>query len=274
LDLHAQKSELLTRENHVIALLNLVEHSRIDCGQEDSANDGFKDMRHRIEGAVSRGRDATMKNSKYAAKFLKWTNSSGQPDGKPSRAELEKLACNSKRFAGSADRILANPHQYGPLTRNLAKAADALRIFNHSVTLSFNYQLTRPIAWLAGRVTEGMFNQPNCRNASFSIGRFVASSAWACLDAIFFISLAGGNGVGFNGTEYPIKHKLPIKVDMGRVTIPISVVSTAAQMVLVGVPALLLMGAAKLALQAEGWKGDIARNPKSYEGRNAMLEWK
>ncbi len=126
----------------------------------------------------------------------------------------------------SAENMLNNAHQYGPLTRGLARFSEGLRVFNHGVLLSLNYQLTRPIAKLAGYITEAALKRPNSRVTSFSIGRAIASSIWAAVDAFWILSLAAGNGVAFGGPEAGTKLKFPLNIPLGSFSWEISINST------------------------------------------------
>lgn len=151
--------------------------------------------------------------------------------------------------------------------------SEAIRTFNHNVPLSLNYQVTRPIAWLAGRITEYAGNMPNSRTVSFSIGRAVASSMWAVVDAMLIVSPAAGRGLGFRGgvAKDGIK-SLPWKIPLGQGrTLPIGVNSTAAQMFLISG---LSFGVGLLASQMarwEGWKGNVARSTEPDNSKRAPL---
>lgn len=259
LDVQADKAECLQRENHVVALTNLIEHNRLHA----DAHPHYRDMRHWIEYGATLGRGGIEKMAEARR---------GSSKAPLSREDKLKDPKWSRDMQHAADRILKNSHQYGPMTVALARASEALRVFNHGVILSFNYQLTRPIAWLAGRLTEHVLKEPNSRTVSFSVGRFIASSIWAVVDAVFLISLAAGNGVGFGGPEAKAAVQFPIKVPYYLVGNGISIISTAAHMVLVAVPAALLMGAAKLACRFEGWKGDRAVQIDDYlrKGRDVL----
>lgn len=273
LDPEQNKAELLSRENHFLALTNLIEHIRI----HEQPDGGFKDVRHRIEDVVEKElRPGALASASQLLKFMGCSNaartvSKWSSEDYLKKREIDKdkpeLAC-AMRFC--ADNILKNPHQYGPLTRTLANLSEGLRIVNHSVLLSLNYQLTRPFAWLAGRMTERMFDIPNSRATSFSIGRLVSSSVWAVVDAFLLLSLAAGNGVAFTGPDSGTKLTFPVKVPVGA-SMSMSIISTAAQMFFVAIPAAILMGAAKGVARLEGWEGDTVRPLETKsQGRDAM----
>jgi len=137
LDSETDKSELLARENHFLALTNLIEHHAIQTGKHKY----YMDVRHQVEKRVENVREGALK---------RWT------EAKERRAEMSPDSNNaverrtSKSLRYDSRNILDNPHQYGPLTRGLAKAAEVLRFFNHDIVLSLNYQVTRPVAQLAG----------------------------------------------------------------------------------------------------------------------------
>lgn len=244
LDSKSDKAELLARENHFLALTNLIEHSAI----HPAPHENFMDLRHHVEKAATKFFKGGACNSLLNVVGFAG-NKGGKPETRPTAASL--------RY--SAESILNNTHQYGPMTRSLAKLSEGLRVFNHGVLMSLNYQLTRPIAKLAGIITEAALKIPNSRTTSFSIGRAVASSIWAVVDAFLLISLAAGNGVGLGGPEAATKVKFPLKISLGSLSLGISVVSTAAQMLFVAIPAAILMGAAKGACYFEGWDGNVAR---------------
>lgn len=275
LDLKLDKSELLERENHFVALTNLIEHARI----EEKPSGDFKDLRHGIEGGVQNlrvlflsrtaGLMDTLGFQKTSKKFRSLTEEAHQEHCK--RLETHPMFASHRRF--SLAKMLEHSHQYGPVTVALARASEALRVFNHSIVLSLNYQLTRPFAWLSGRIMENLIQEPNSRSVSFSVGRLISSTVWAVVDSFLILSLAGGNGVGLNGPESPVKYTFPLNIPIGLLVLPISVISTAAQMMLVAVPAAMLATSAKLACQIEGWQGNVARVADSYAGRKTMKAW-
>lgn len=275
LDSKADKAELLARENHFVALTNLIEHTAIHA----DPNENFKDVRHHIERGAEYMREKGLKGSgsilnvlgcAKGAKKLNYLSSKDYLDRREKDKRNSAMAC---RMRYSADNILNNAHQYGPLTRALARFSEGLRVFNHAVLLSLNYQLTRPIAWLAGRVAENAFSIPNSRVTSFSIGRAIASSMWAVVDAFLLISLAGGNGVAFGGTDLPTKVTFPLKIPLGGISLGISIVSTAAQMLLIAIPAGILMGLAKGACHLEGWNGNTVRPLERQGSRRNPMRW-
>lgn len=275
LELKTNKAELLARENHFVALTNLIEHAAI---HSDPHRD-FKDVRHFVETGAEKLRKFVLNRSGNVMNVLGFTQSGERVKylaSKPflKQRELDKLnpaLASTMRFC--ADNILNNSHQYGPVTRSLANMSEGLRVFNHAVLLSFNYQLTRPIAWLAGRVTEKAFSIPNSRVTSFSIGRFFSSAIWAVADAYVILSLAGGNGIAYQGPDRPPNITFPLGIPFGGITLGISIVSTAAQMLLVAVPAAILMGAAQGACYLEGWNGNVARSPEPQGSRRNPLSW-
>lgn len=275
LDSKADKSELLARENHFVALTNLIEHTAIHADPHDN----YKDVRHCIEGFTALAREFALNHSGNVLNVLGFPKSADRAKYLASEEFLDQRnkdkqnpALSSKmRFC--ADNILNNPHQYGPVTRSLAGMSEGLRIFNHSVLLSLNYQLTRPIAWLAGRITERALAIPNSRVTSFSIGRFFSSAIWALGDAYILLSLAGGSGIAYQGTANPPDITFPLKVPLSAVKLPISIISTATQMLLVAIPAALLMGAAQAACRLEGWDGNIARRLEPADSPRNPLPW-
>ncbi len=268
--------ELLRRENHCVALTNLIEHVAIDSDPQDV----YKDARHHVEDAVLNARNKTLKGvARFAGaigcariKDKLNANASDEAGKNYLAARSDPLNTKSRRF--STENMIDNRHQYGPLTRALIGTAEVLRLVNHSILLSFNFQVTRPIAWISGKLMEGVFVQPNSRTTSFSIGRFLASSAWSIVDAIFLVSLAGGNGVGFGGPEASSKLKFPLaKIKVGAIEMGISVISTAAQMFLLAAPTIIILGLAKLTARMEGWAGDVGKPlPHPRSGRE-VLQW-
>ena len=108
---------------------------------------------------------------------------------------------------------------------------------------------------------------------SFSIGRFFSSATWAVLEALVILSLAGGNGVGLNGPEAKTSVTFPLEINLNsKVAVSVSVMSTAAQMLVVAIPALIFMGAAKIALQIEGWKGNVERSTENLHKRRQVMD--
>jgi hypothetical protein len=277
LDPEQNKAELLQRENHVVALTNMIEHVKID----KSASHNLNDIRTRADVGVEKylrrwmisgasGLTGLMGFTQVSKSISHWNSEEFQNQRNLDRADPKYAT----RMRYCAENILDNPHQYGPLTRTLANLSEGLRVFNHGVLLSLNYQLTRPFAQLAGGITERVFEIPNSRVTSFSIGRLVASTAWATFDAFILLSLAAGNGVSFSGPDSGTKVVFPLQLVMGAVTLPISIVSTAAQMILVAIPAATLMLAAKGAARLEGWEGDISASTTGTNGkRREALRW-
>jgi hypothetical protein len=272
----ADKHELLKRENHCVALTNLIEHVSINPDPQEI----YKDARHGVEDAVSSVRQRAMKAAGWAAGCVGWkglkqtlnANASDQAAAAYLSKRSDPLNTRARRF--STENMIENRHQYGPLTRALIGTAEVLRLVNHSVLLSMNYQLTRPVAWLNGRFMEGVLSQPNSRTASFSVGRFVSSCAWATMEALLFVSLAGGKGIGLEGPEVAVKRPFPwAKINAGPVTMSIGVTSTAAQMFLLALPITAILLVAKATARLEGWAGDVVKPlPKAQEGRE-MLQW-
>ncbi|HAV73832.1 MAG TPA: hypothetical protein DCX50_02510, partial [Limnobacter sp.] len=212
LDPKSDKAELLARENHFLALTNLIEHSAIHADPHDN----FKDMRHHIESGAESFRKLVLKGTGNLLNVLACARKDTQDSG-----SVLKHPATGLRY--SAENMLNNAHQYGPLTRGLAKFSEGLRVFNHGVLLSLNYQLTRPIAKLAGYITEAALKRPNSRVTSFSIGRAIASSIWAAVDAFLILSLAAGNGVAFGGPEAGTKLKFPLNIPLGSFSLGISI---------------------------------------------------
>ena len=265
--------ELLRRENHVVALTNLIEHNRIHA----DAQPEYKDLRHQFEGGVKFCREKALGGAANLLNVLGYKDQSNKlaymntKEYMDARENCKKSADGALGMRYSVDYMLDNRHQYGWLTRKLLIASEAIRTFNHNVPLSLNYQVTRPIAWLAGRITEHAANRPNSRTVSFSIGRALASSIWAVVDAMLIISPAAGRGLGFSGQTAKDGIKtLPWKIPLGSGrNLPIGANSTAAQMLLIsglsfGV-GLLASGMARL----EGWKGNV---PRSIEPANSKRE--
>ncbi|HEX4880515.1 MAG TPA: hypothetical protein VFV39_11760 [Limnobacter sp.] len=253
LDRSVDKKECLARENHVIALTNLIEHNRIAKDEHDH----YRDVRTWCDKGVS------FMGAKAHEKCA--------PAGHVARDDKAKSPIWDRYLRSAGDSILKNSRQYGTWTVALARCSEALRAFNHGVVLSLNYQLTRPIAWLTGRITEYVLKEPNSRTVSFSVGRLFASSIWAVLDALLIISPAAGNGIGFGGPEAKTSLPFPLQIPFGAVTLPISIVSTAAQMIVVGVPALGLMALAKVAFKIEGWKGSTKIELAEYRKQGRSL---
>lgn len=276
LDPENQKGELLRRENHFIALTNLIEHTAID----DNKDVIFRDTRQSIERGFEKLQHSGSK--KLWPGFLKrcganqWAERSmikSSPEYQAIKDAQRKNPLFAHKYYRSAQNILDNPHQYGQVTVGLTRCAEFLRVVNHSILLSLNYQLTRPIAWLSGRITESAFKIPNSRSMSFSIGRFFSSATWAVAEALLIVSLAGGNGVGFNGPEANTSVNFPLQIELSsKFAVPVSVVSTAAQMLVVAVPALIFMGAAKIALEIEGWKGNVERSTENLHKRRQVMD--
>lgn len=262
LDPEADKAELLARENHLLALTNLVEHSAVHADPHEN----YMDMRHHIETGAESLRKGVLEGAASLLSVLGFAP--GEKKDMPAR---QKYSATSLRY--SAENMLNHAHQYGPVTQGLAKLSEGLRVFNHGVLLSLNYQLTRPIAKLAGYITETALKRPNSRVTSFSIGRAIASSIWAAVDAFLILSLASGNGVAFGGPEAASKVKFPLNIPFGSINLGVSIVSTAAQMLLVAVPAAILMGAAKVACAIEGWNGNVARPLELSGSRRRPLAW-
>lgn len=262
LDPKSDKAELLARENHFLALTNLVEHSAIHADPHDN----FKDMRHHVESGAESFRKLVLKGTGNLLNVLACARKDTQDSG-----SVLKHPATGLRY--SAENMLNNAHQYGPLTRGLARFSEGLRVFNHGVLLSLNYQLTRPIAKLAGYLTEAALKRPNSRVTSFSIGRAIASSIWAAVDAFLILSLAAGNGVAFGGPEAGTKVKFPLNIPLGSFSLGISIISTAAQMLVVAIPAAILMGAAKGACYIEGWSGNVARPLELAGSKRKAVQW-
>lgn len=276
LDPKTGKSELLRRENHLLALTNLIEHSAID-GTKDPI---LRDTRNSIERGFEKLHEGAPEKRLFS-RVLKFVGANKMAERAALKASPEYLQMKeaqrknplfAHKYYRSAQNILDKSHQYGPVTVYLTRAAEFCRVINHSILLSLNYQLTRPIAWLSGRIAEGAMKIPNSRCTSFSIGRFFSSATWAVVEVLVFLSLARGDGIGFNGREADTAVKFPLQIPLASVSIPVSVISTAAQMLVMAVPALIFVGAAKIALQIEGWKGNVERSTQGLHKRRQVME--
>lgn len=269
--------ELLHRENHVVALTNLIEHVRVEKDPSDNLND----VRTRADAFVENQlRPCLAKGAAGAMGLLGFNQAArnarrwGSDQFSDQRNHDLKDPHKAAAMHLCADHILNNPHQYGPLTRALANLSEGLRVVNHGIIMSLNYQLTRPIAHLTGLVTERVFGIPNSRVTSFSVGRLIASSAWAVIDAFLFLGLASGEGISFTDVEPPTDVKFPLQIPLGVISLPISIISTAAQMVLVAIPSTLLMWAAQGVACLEGWKGDTTPTCVSSSGKyREIFRW-
>lgn len=266
--------ELLDRENHVVALTNLIEHVRVEKDPSNNLNDirtrGDSLVENQLRPLMAKGAAGAMGLlgfNQAARNARRW----GSDSFSDQRNKDLKDSHKAPAMHLCADHILNNPHQYGPLTRTLANLSEGLRVVNHGIVMSLNYQLTRPFAALSGRITEGVFGIPNSRVTSFSIGRFIASSAWAVIDSFLFLSLAAGNGIPTSGVEASTKVTFPLQIPLGAISLPISIISTAAQMTLIAIPSTLLMWAAQGAACLEGWKGDIRPTCISSSGKSREI---
>jgi hypothetical protein len=267
--------ELLRRENHVIVLTNLIEHNRIysDPGPE------YKDLRHQFEGGIKTCREKVLGGTANLLNVLGFRDQSRKvahmntKEFMNARENRKKAPAHAHEVRYHLDHMLDNRHQYGWLTRKLLIASESIRTFNHNVPLSLNYQVTRPIAWLTGRITEHGFNRPNSRTVSFSVGRALASSMWAVVDVLLIGSPAAGRGLGFGGRVAADGIKtLPWNIPLGQGRkLPIGATSTAAQMFLIsGLSFGFAVLASKVA-RMEGWKGNVARSIEAPDSKRAPL---
>ena len=255
-------AELLRRENHVIGLTNLIEHCRI----HDEPDPGYKDLRHQFEDAVKSAREKVLGSTANALKAVGLQKQSEKvahmktEEYINAREGRKKAPDHARKMCFHTDYMTENRHQFGPVTRALLKTSEILRVFNHGVVLSLNYQLTRPITWIAGRVREWLLNSPDSRTVSFSIGRAFAGSIWASIDAALILSLAAGRGIGFTGGEAAKDAKtLPWKIPVGKGgELGIGATSTAAQMVLISGFSFGFLMLASAVARLEGWKGDVS----------------
>lgn len=270
LDLNTHKAELLARENHFVAFTNLIEHVAI----HKDGSEKFRDVRLDVEHQVGKLRSSILTKSGNLMDSLGFSKTAEDLKFKGSEKFLtardndKSNPAKAAEMRYCADKILSNLHQYGPVTQALARASEAVRGgFNYSIMLSLNYQVTRPVAFLAGRIAEFVFKQPNSRVVSFSIGRVVSSSLWAVVESFVLLSLAAGNGLGFSGAGSSATQSVtfPLKVPLGGVTLLVSVISTGLHMLVVHGVSAPLMAAAQVACYLEGWKGNIAK-PMYSEG--------
>ncbi|MCQ8897316.1 hypothetical protein NQT62_12820 [Limnobacter humi] len=286
-DVHSKHR--LAREKDILALTNLIQHARLDAVDPTRHNDvrtdiqdWFKQARTSTLGKFAHGADAISQHG--IARAIR----SGQEGIQPAlREQLKNKPEHMLKWIGSNDQILANHHQYGPVTVFFARVAEGLRVFSHGVLLSTNYQLTRPFAWAFGRLTELLPNVDlpgreksiqwrghQSRAVSFSVGRFFSSAIWAVVDAFLILPLAGGHGVAYSG-QGPISGvPFPLKpFGQGSWILGFSVISTALQMVMVAgvtMPAVVL---AKAAFLAEGWRGNLQRIGPALSKRE-RLQWR
>lgn len=264
----------LRRERHVLGLLNLVEHARLDT---HPSHPNFKDLRLHFDAGVEGGRKLVGKTLGKAT-GKKGPERWGSGELSERSEAVGKKPADRARVVGTLPHILKNHHQYSRATVYTARLAEGGRVLTTGILMSLNYLGARPVAFGFSKLTEAVTASPRSRMASFSVGRVVSSAAWAVIDNFFLVPLI--QGVGLFGKEAVAatgNKFLPWQVPGMTKGMALTATSTALQMFVTTAASLGLNLVAMGLAKNGGWHGDIQRNnlkPNFFTGRTVMDAWK
>lgn len=259
----------MTREKHVAAFAQLIDNHALYTEPEATLSHGLlQDARAIIVESAGRLADkvAYKMGSKAARQAIdsdktplyKRLDLRGAEMKDPARAHLVK---------GRLDHILSHHHQYGAFTVGLARVCEGFRILNYSGFLSTNMQVCRPFAWVAAKVREnapGQLKGHASQAVSWGVGRVISSAIWAVLEVLMI--LPAGNGVpqanvlNLPSTTTPgTTPTFPLNGGNTNLPFGLSLISTAAHMLVVGILQAPFIALTQLAFQIEGWQGNTRR---------------
>lgn len=257
------KMEKLRRERELVKILNLFDHAEVTQAKFEGGSDTAKkimaerpntkkDLKANAEALGENLHDVVFKSLSQIAKTItsgkdnavskrlaKW----GDPAHRARQAAKLKDPLNAARYHNRGDYMIANLHQYGPITRALVRTSEALRFGAFNYLLATNAQSSR----IFGATARGIQNTVSPGHASrslcHSLGRFCGG---ALVAAIFSVAVGG----------FIADSNAPTSVKLGSEKVSIS--QAGFMMAVFTAISLPLMFAAHIAARMEGWKGDVS----------------
>lgn len=262
---YAYARAVKVREREWVALLGLVEHAEIA-----PVNGDITDLRKAFEDKVipdfhnwilkrfipvARFIDKAIYTN-MAPSFEKWTS--------PYYKEAQKIKNSgdllAHKRAYTGEYMVKHRHQYGPVTRCFITLAEGMRLFNMSIVLASNANLSRGYNNSLYLGNELIGTSPASRTICNSTGRFFGG---ASLALIF--------GLGIPALEAHTGTKGSVDVDVGTSEkLTLSAKNIGYLMCIVAAPTLLFQGIAQLSARLEGWKGNTT---ETFSSRDKQIRW-
>lgn len=249
---HAYRQKVRTLEKHFMALAGMVEHITPTCKTLQTTID--KDARLWCEDKAKELNRGFLTRLKTPAKYIdstfgtqlvkqleRWANSDIQNIRK---AELKKPE-DAQQNCTDSEYMIANIHQYGPITRRLIRAALFIHAINYHYVLAVNAQSSRVYGNLTKAADELVSTNHACRLGHAGVGRFLGG---ASVSAMYTF--------GIGGIEVIAGTSAATSVGLGSATM--AIFNTGTMMTGVGLLSAGAMLCAKLMVRVEGWHGNAA----------------
>ena len=249
-------AEQRQREKHFAALAGVVEHLDVSDRSDDVKSDR-RDGRVWTEDTMkeinrwflAKLGESTIVRQVCGNRFSRWMQELGHKDYEKIQKKLRETPGLGHLYKLDSDYMQNNLHQYGRVTRFLMRASNFVHSFNHNYVLAVNAQSSRAFNAVFRSFQEHVLGQHSSRTMCAALGRFCGGMLVA---AVVFFGTAG------IGTLLGLATKIPLA---GTV---INIFVTGTMMTLVGSISFLLEGAAKLAVQWEGWQGEVSHQSAKY----------
>lgn len=259
----AMKTEIGRRERELVKILNLFDHPEVKPAQFTGGSiddqqaiqkrpNSKKDIKTNAESLGETLHDKVFQGLSSMVKYLnsgkencvskrlaKW----GSPAHRARQAAKLKDPLNAARYHKRGDYMIANLHQYGPVTRALVNMSESLRFFAFNYLLATNVQSSRVFGAIARKTQTAISQQPASRSLCHSLGRFFGG---AVVTAIFSVVVGG----------FIADTPAPTSLQMGEEKVGIS--QAGFMMAVFTAISLPLMWGAHLAMRMEGWKGNVS----------------
>lgn len=256
------KMEKLRRERELVKILNLFDHPEVTQAKFEGGSDQArkiienrpntkKDIKAHAEAVGENIHDVVFKSLSWIAKTItsgkenavskrlaKW----GSPAHRARQAAKLKDPLNAARYHNRGDYMIANLHQYGPLTRALVKTSEALRFTAFNYLLATNVQSSRVFGAIARSIQNAVSSGPASRSLCHSLGRFCGG---ALVAAIFSVAVGGFIADSSASTSWEMGSE---KVSYSQAGFMMAVFTA------ISLP---LMIAAHITARMEGWRGNI-----------------
>ncbi len=256
------KMESLRRERELIKILNLFDHPEVAQAKFSGGSataekiiadrpNTKKDIKANAESLGENLHDAVFRSLSYVAKLAtsgkencvskrlaKW----GSPEHRARQDAKLKDPLNAARYHNRGDYMIANLHQYGPITRALVKTSEALRFGAFNYLLATNVQSSRVFGAIARGIQNAVSSSPASRSLCHSLGRFFGG---ALVAAIFSVAVGG----------FIADTNAPTSLALGNEKVGYS--QAGFMMAVFTAVSMPLMWAAHVFARIEGWNGNI-----------------
>ena len=256
------KMERLRRERELVKILNLFDHPEVTKAKFEGGSDTAKkileerpytgkDLKVEAEALGEQLHDVVLqslskvaktvtsgKDNSVSKRLAKW----GDPAHRARQAAKLKDPLNAARYRNRGDYMIANLHQYGPITRALVEISETFRFAAFNYLLATNVQSSRVFGASARGVQNTVSSGPASRSLCHSLGRFCGGA----LVAVIFSVVTGG---------FIADAGAPTSLDLGNGTV--SYAQAGFMMAVFCAISLPVMLAAHIAARLEGWEGNI-----------------